>query len=78
MADPQVPVVRTIHSAATLPSSDCDSSPKERIVPYANQNFRSAHPTGIAFVSQRPPHARWSELDIRLAVVAWRVTRYVL
>jgi hypothetical protein len=47
--DPRVPVVvRTIHSTALLSSSDCDSSPKESIVPYTNQGFGGAHPTDFA------------------------------
>ncbi|KAF8495749.1 hypothetical protein F5888DRAFT_1635428 [Russula emetica] len=48
-----------MHSMATLSSSDCDSSPKESIVPYANQNFGSAHPTGIA-VTVDGPIQTWS------------------
>jgi hypothetical protein len=50
--DPRDLVVHTIHSTSALLSSDCGSSPKEPIVPYANQNFGSAHPTGIAATIQ--------------------------
>jgi hypothetical protein len=55
----QDPVVRTIHSTAASPSSDCVSSLKESIAPYANQTFGSAHPTGLAATVDGPTQT-WS------------------
>jgi hypothetical protein len=48
------------HYSTALSSSDHNSSQKESVVPYANQNIDGAHPTGLAAIVDGQTQA-WSD-----------------
>ncbi len=57
--DPSLPAVRALRPNDSLSFSDCDSSLKESVVQYANQNIGSAHSPDITATVDRPMQA-WS------------------